>query len=129
VVIYIDSSVLLASVFRESRAPSAALWDEDLASSRLLEYEVWNRLNAYGLASSHSDRAQARLDRVNLAEMSEPALARALKPFAITVRTLDALHLATMDFLRENGESIELASYDNRLLTAAQALGITAAAL
>ena len=128
-VIYIDSSVLLASVFREPRAPLAALWDEDLASSRLLEYEVWNRLNAYGLASSHSDRAQARLDRVNLAEMSEPALARALKPFAITVRTLDALHLATMDFLRENGESIELASYDNRLLTAAQALGISAAAL
>ena len=29
--------------------PAGALWEEDLASSRLLEYEVWNRLNAYGV--------------------------------------------------------------------------------
>jgi len=57
--------------------------------------------------------------------MSEAALARALEPFPVAVRTLDALHLATMDFIRESGEPVQLASYDNRLIAAAEALGIT----
>jgi predicted nucleic acid-binding protein len=60
---------------------------------------------------------------VVLIEVDEPALSRALAPFPVAVRTLDALHLATMDFVRGNGEAVELASYDNRLLSAAQALG------
>ena len=55
--IYVDSSVLLADLFAEPRSPPDTLWDEDLASSRLLTYEVWNRINAYGLVSSHSSRA------------------------------------------------------------------------
>ena len=57
--------------------------------------------------------------------MSDAALARALEPFPVAVRTLDALHLATIEFLHNQGESVTLASYDNRLLTAAQALGIS----
>ena len=66
---------------------------------------------------------------MNLTEMSEIALARALEPFPVAVRTLDALHLATMEFLRNQGESVTLASYDNRLLAAARALGISTALL
>ena len=61
--------------------------------------------------------------------MTEPVLARALEPWPVPVRTLDALHLATIDFLRGQGEAVELASYDNRLLAAARALGIPIAAL
>jgi hypothetical protein len=61
--------------------------------------------------------------------MSDAALARALEPFPVAVRTLDALHLATMEFLRNQGESVTLASYDNRLLTVAHAPGISAALL
>jgi predicted nucleic acid-binding protein len=122
-VIYIDSSVLLASVFEEPRSPPVMLWDAELTSSRLLEYEVWNRLNAYGLVVSHGNRAQARLNRINLTEISEPALARALEPFLTPIRTLDALHLATIEFLRRRGELVELASYDNRMIAAARALG------
>jgi predicted nucleic acid-binding protein len=127
-VIYVDSSVLLADLFAEPQSPPDAFWDEDLASSRLLTYEVWTRINAYGLIS-HSSRARALLARVNLTEMSDAALARAREPFPVAVRTLDALHLATMEFLRNQGESVTLASYDNRLLTAAQALGISTALL
>jgi hypothetical protein len=90
---------------------------------------VWNRLHAYGLMTSHGGRARGLLARVNLTAMSEAALARALEPFPAAVRALDALHLATMEFLRENGASIELASYDNRLLAAASALGVRPAVL
>ncbi len=59
--------------------------------------------------------------------MSSEALARAQHPFPTPVRTLDSLHLATMEFILRRGETIQLASYDNRLLTAAAALGIPAA--
>jgi hypothetical protein len=52
-----------------------------------------------------------------------------LEPFPISVRTLDALHLATAEFLRAQGEPMELASYDNRLLAGARALGIPTAAM
>ena len=40
------------------------------------------------------------------------------------LRTLDALHLATVEFLRAQGEPALLASYDARLQTAARALGV-----
>jgi hypothetical protein len=39
------------------------------------------------------------------------------------------MHLATMEFLRNQGESVMLAGYDNRLLAAAQAIGISTALL
>ena len=127
--IYVDSSVLLADLFAESRSPPGTLWDEVLASSKLLVYEVWNQINAHGLMISHGDRARGLLARVSLTDMSQSALSRALEPFSVAVRTLDALHLATMDFIRESGEPLQLASYDNRLLAAAQALGIAIAQL
>lgn len=127
--IYIDSSVLLADVLAEPRCPPATLWDEELASSRLLAYEVWNRIHVTGLSASHAARAQALLARTNLTEMSQAALARALEPWPVALRTLDGLHLATVEFLRRQGEAVELASYDNRLITAAEALGIPLAAV
>ena len=51
--------------------------------------------------------------------MSVPVLGRALLPFVKPVRTLDALHLATMDFLRGQGLTPALATYDQRLALAA----------
>jgi hypothetical protein len=51
-------------------------------------------------------------------------LARALEPFPAPVRTLDALHLASADFLRQQGQSLLLGSYDARMLDAARRLGI-----
>ena len=45
--IYLDSSVALAHLLAEDRFPPDALWEEQLVSSRLLECEVWNRINAH----------------------------------------------------------------------------------
>ena len=64
------------------------------------------------------------LDAVALVELTPVVLARALEAFPAPVRTLDALHLATMDFLLDQGQPFELASYDVRLLAAARALQI-----
>ena len=122
--IYLDSSVVLAHLLVEDRIPPEQLWREPLASSRLLEYEVWTRIHARRLARSHGESARALVGRVALIELAPPVLARALEPFPRPVRTLDALHLASMEFLRTQGQNVTLASYDARLLTAARALKI-----
>ena len=127
--IYIDSSVALARLLLEPRVPPQPFWQEQLVSSRLLEYEVWNRVHAYGLTRSRATEARTMLIGIELVEMDRPVLARALEPLPVPLRTLDALHLATMDYLFSGGESVELASYDGRLTAAAQALGIPLAEL
>ena len=67
---------------------------------------------------------RALVGRVALIELTPPVLARALEPFPKPVRTLDALHLASIDFLRKQGQTVTLASYDSRLIDAARALRI-----
>lgn len=121
--IYIDSSVALAYLLAEDRSPSPALWRESVISSRLLQYEVWTRTHSRGLTVSHSQAVGLLLKRVHLLEMAEPILARALQPFPSAIRTLDALHLASADFLRSLGEPVVIASYDGRLVTVAQEMG------
>lgn len=121
--IYLDTSVALAQLLQEQRRPPAELWSETLVSSRLFEYELWNRLNSYQLQSTHGDVARQLLARIALVELANPVLVRALQPFPVGVRTLDALHLATLDFLRQRGLTVRLASYDDRLNQAAQTLG------
>jgi len=121
-VIYLDSSVALAHVLAEDRVPPASLWQEPLVSSRLIEYEIWTRVHAKRLGASRGDEVGTLLARVSLIEMAPPVLARALEPFPTAVRTLGALHLASMEFLRSNGQTVELASYDQRLLAAARAM-------
>ena len=127
--IYLDSSVALARLFGEGRAPRESLWAESIVSSRLLEYEVWNRINARGMGGVLADAVAVLMEPITFVEFARTVLRRALEPFPIPVRTLDALHLATIGFLRAQGELVELASYDNRLVAAAQALGISLAAL
>ena len=128
-VTYIDSSVALASVLTEVRQPPEALWTKRLFSSRFLEYEVWNRIYVKGLGDTHRGEIEVMLRKIDLVELSRDSLRRALRPYPVLVRTLDGLHLATMAHLREQGEEVELASYDNRLSAAAEALGIPLAAL
>lgn len=123
--IYVDTSVLLAALLAEDRYPPSTLWDEPLISSRLLEYELWTRLHARSLSRSHGDDARALLGRIALLEMVTPVLQRALEPFPKPVRTLDAIHLASVDFLRQRQMTISLATYDERMARAATALGIT----
>ncbi len=120
--IYLDTSVALAQILAEDRVPPEALWRETLISSRLIEYEVWTRIHARRLADSHGDLVRALLGGIAFLELAPPILARALEAFPATVRTLEALHLASMDFLRNHGHDPSLASYDERLLAAAKAL-------
>ncbi len=122
--IYLDTSVVLAHLLAEDKIPPAEIWQESLASSRLLEYELWNRLHARGLNDSHGEAARSVLGRVALVEMISPVLSRAVEPFPAPVRTLDALHLASVEFLRHQSIDVELATYDARMLLAARKMKI-----
>jgi len=122
--IYLDTSVALAQLLAEDRLPPKELWTETLVSSRLLEYEVWTRIHARRLAASHGEAVRALIGRVSLLELAPPVLARALEPFPLPVRTLDGLHLASIEFLRSRGQDVALASYDDRLSAAAGRLGV-----
>jgi len=126
--IYVDTSVALAQLLSETRRPSAAFWSEELVSSRLLQYEAWNRLHALGVATSHGAALRELTGCLLLLELAPPVLERALEPFPTPVRTLDALHLASLSFLQSLGCEVSLATYDDRLGAAAEALGVRVSA-
>ncbi|MBI5486373.1 MAG: PIN domain-containing protein [Deltaproteobacteria bacterium] len=122
--IYLDTSVVLAQLLAEDRRPDAALWAGPLVSSRLLEYETWTRLHARKLERTHGDAARELLGRISFLELSPVVLARALEPFPLPVRTLDALHLASALFLRDRRTDVALATFDDRMLATARKLGL-----
>jgi predicted nucleic acid-binding protein len=122
--IYLDTSVALAHLLAEDRVPRLTIWEQPLVSSRLIEYEAWTRIHARRLTHSHGEALRLLLDRVALLELAPPVLARALEPFPGRVRTLDALHLSSIEFLRGQGQKVSLASYDDRLVAAARQLHI-----
>jgi predicted nucleic acid-binding protein len=122
--IYLDTSVALAQLLAENRRPPDGFWQEALIASRLLEYELWTAIAARGLSASHGNEVRALIGRVALIELTPPVLARALEPFPSAVRTLDALHLASIEFLRTQRQQIVLATYDKRMEVTARALGI-----
>jgi hypothetical protein len=120
--IYLDTSVVLAHLLAEDRRPPSWLWEESLVSSRLLEYELWTRLYARQADPQRQEAASAVLAGVAFLELVPPVLTRALEPFPLPVRTLEALHLASIDFLIRMGQDVQLAAYDRRMLTLAGAL-------
>ena len=122
--IYLDTSVALAHLLSEDRRPPDSLWEQVLVSSRLLEYELWNRLHARGHGKSHGDQARELLQRLAVLEMVPAVLSRALGPFRAPVRTHDSLHLASIEFLRSQQQQVELATYDIQMSKAARSLGI-----
>jgi hypothetical protein len=82
-VIYLDSSVALAHLLAEDRSPPDAIWQQ-------------------------GPETRAILGRLAFVELDPLILARALEPFPTPVRTLDGLHLASIEFLRSRRQVIEL---------------------
>lgn len=129
--IYVDSSVVLAALLAEDRIPPADFWDEKLASSRLLEYEVHVRLHALDAKAASFENAHAMFHSFEWLEMTPRVLARVLEPFprGTALRTLDALHLASALYVRDQGLAMSFATYDRRLRIAAQTFGLELAKL
>lgn len=127
--IYLDASVALAHLFGETRRPAESLWGEQIISSRLIQYEVWTRVHPRRMAAGSREAVTGFLSGLTMIEMSSAVLERALEPFPVPLRALDAMHLATMTHLRERGRELTLASYDTRLIAAARSLDFEIAEL
>lgn len=121
--IYLDASVVIAQLLAEDRRPPEAMWSRLLTSSRLLEYEVWTRVHTRGMGRRLSETVRLLLARLAMLGLERYVLARALEPFPRPVRTLDAIHLASADFLRDRGQEVTVATYDAGMAEAARAMG------
>ena len=120
--IYVDTSVVFAALFAEERRSPAEFWAERLISSRLLEFETWARLSARRPTEDVIEAARRLVGSADLVEMSPIVVSRALEPFPVPVRTLDAFHLATATYLQAQGMRLRYATYDVRQSEVARAL-------
>lgn len=121
--IYVDSSVALAALQSEDRRPPAAFWEGPCVASRLTDLEVRVRTAARRLPASASDDLEQLLARIEWIEISSLTMGLLYHAPPVGLRTLDAIHLATMEFLSRELGAAALATYDSRLARAARAMG------
>ncbi|MCY4375989.1 MAG: type II toxin-antitoxin system VapC family toxin [Spirochaetaceae bacterium] len=134
-VAYLDSSVLLRHILLGEEPIRHALGFPRVVSSELLEIECRRVLHRCRLAGELTDEAltvaRERLDEVlagiDLLEMSRQIKQRAMDPFPVNVRTLDALHVATALLVGEDAGGVALFSHDEGMNRCARSLGINAA--
>ena len=120
---YVDSSGIVAVIFDE---PEALALEEILESapvtSRLSRVEVLRRVNKFDVALL--PRAQKVISQFQLVEMAESILIRAESyPPQITVKTADAIHLATAETLSPLIEGV--ITLDKQMAINARKLNLT----
>jgi predicted nucleic acid-binding protein len=121
--IYVDASVVLAWIFGEEQRPSREFWDGPRFASRLTELEVRVRAGAKQLSANGTAGIDAITSRLRFTEISPETVGLLYSDAPKNLRTLDAIHLATLEYLRRTGRELTLATYDRRLAAAAEAMG------
>jgi hypothetical protein len=124
--IYLDSAAVVKLVHAEPDSQTLRAWlaeraGVDWVSSVLLEVESFRALARYSPGSV--GRLPPVLDLIELVELDPGirGLAQTISP--ATVRSLDAIHLATA--LRLGGQLTSFVTYDKRLADAAAIAGLT----
>ena len=124
-IVYLDSSALLKLIFEEPESAALAAFLADWpsrVSSAIARIEV-TRIVARVLDPAADREAQRVLRGVHLVRLDDDVVLRASEIGLAGLRSLDAIHLATAQML---GSGLAgLVAYDRRLLTAAEALGLT----
>lgn len=128
---YVDSSVLLRIVLREPKPLSHWRKIERAFTSELTRVECLRTIDRLRLAGRLGDEDVAirrelieeRLDGMSLVTIDRRILRRAAEPMPTSVRTLDALHLASAMALRTKEPNLTFATHDQELALAARALG------
>jgi predicted nucleic acid-binding protein len=130
---YVDASAVLRIVFGEP-GPAVPLASGDrAASSRLIEIETFRAVDRERLLGHLDDRETAikrkelgdLLAMLDLAVIDDAVIDRAKSSFAVNVRALDAIHVATAEILgAANGENVEFWTHDDRQAIAALSRGL-----
>lgn len=132
---YVDASAILRLLFSEP-GPTVPLTDGDrVVSSQLVEVEVFRAVDRERLLGNLDDAQTATkrkelvdlLTMMDLAPIDDRVIAGAKSPFAVTVRALDAIHVATAETLAAevDGDSLEFWTHDGHQATAALSRGLT----
>ena len=132
---YVDTSAVLRILFQEA-GPAVPLLPEDhVGSSELLEVEAYRAVDRERLLGNLDDAQTAAkrkelgdlLSMLDLVPIDRAVIDRAKNSFAVNVRALDAIHVATAEVLAaESGdEPLEFWTHDERQRTAALSRGLT----
>jgi predicted nucleic acid-binding protein len=119
---YLDSSAILKTIFDEKERPELLrVLASQSISSRVSRVEV--RRTVARLAPTKVSEVTHELERINFMPISD-AILLAAENFSseITLRTLDAIHVATVMSLE--GSIHGLITYDKQMAANAQLLGI-----
>jgi predicted nucleic acid-binding protein len=132
---YVDASALLRVLFSEPGASVPLGAGDRLVSSQLVEVEVYRAVDRERLLGNLDDRGTALkrkemadlLARIDLMPVAGDVIDRAKGSFAVNVRALDALHVASAEILaaEAEGEPLEFWTHDERQATAALSRGLT----
>jgi uncharacterized protein len=123
--IYLDSSATVKLVHAEAESQALRDWLDERAdtgwvSSVLVEVETYRALARY--VPGALARFPQVLDLIDLVDLTPAIRAKAQAVNPVTVRSLDAIHLATA--LHIHGPLIAFVAYDSRLAEAARAAGL-----
>lgn len=128
---YIDASVVLRILFGEPDPLAAWRRINRPISSRLLGVECLRTLDRVRLRDRIDDQTMAErrgalletLAAIDVVPLDERILDRAAGPFPTSMRTLDAIHLASAIEVRDELPDLVVATHDAELGLAATALG------
>ncbi len=132
---YVDASALLRILFAEPGPSVPLAVGERLVSSQIIEVETFRAVDRERLLGNLNDRETAikRKELTELLAMTDLApvdglvIDRAKSSFAVNLRALDAIHVATAELLtaEADGERLEFWTHDERQATAALSRGFT----
>jgi len=132
---YVDASALLRVLFAEPGLRVPLVSGDRVLSSQLIEVESFRAVDRERLLGSLDD-SQTAIKRKELGELlamldlvpiDTMVIERARSSFAVNVRALDALHVATAEVLvaEASGEPLEFWTHDQRQAIAAMSRGLT----
>jgi predicted nucleic acid-binding protein len=121
---YLDASALVKLAVHEEETPAlehAVLDREALFTSEVGAIELQRALARTGHASA-LDQAEAVLEAIYLADLTQAVRSQAGRLAPFSLRTLDAIHVATAATLSLPG--LDFITYDDRQAAAARARGL-----
>lgn len=132
---YVDASAVLRVLFSEAGLAVPLIAGNRVVSSQLIEVETYRVVDRERLLGGLDDTRTAikrkelgdLLARLDVASIDSVVIDRAKSSFAVNVRALDAIHVATAEILaaEADGESLEFWTHDERQATAAISRGLT----
>jgi len=131
---YVDASAVLRLLFAEPGPAIRPVAGEHLVSSAIVAVESFRAVDRERLLGRLDDEETARkrkeltelLARLDLASVDDLVIERARQSFAINVRALDAIHVATAEIVAGEmaDEELEFWTHDARQAAAALSRGL-----